>query len=304
MDRSKQLLIREGMGGETREKQSRAVLGQGSVSPSSLHAQLLQSCWLFATLWTVVCQAPLFMGFPRQEYWSGCHFLLQEIYLTQRSNLHLLCLLHFRRILYPLSHLGSPTVSLSCFAESETPSRWGKLWYAAHKHIDPQSRWTWRLSMFTPICCCSVAQLCVWLFATPWTTAHQASLSFTISRSLLKRMSIELMMPSNHLILGCHLLLLPSISVSSRVFSSDSYLPHNQPIGRTVHELITPFFTTKLVTILPKLGHSVLRTGAMSPFAWQSNKAILCYFTQNSVSKIWFSTSIHGSWAFSIKFIV
>ena len=74
MGRSKQLLIREGRGGETREKQSRAVLGQGPISPSSLHAQLLQSCRLFATLWTVVCQAPLFMGFPRQEYWSGVPF--------------------------------------------------------------------------------------------------------------------------------------------------------------------------------------------------------------------------------------
>ena len=51
----------------------------------------------------------------------------------------------------------------------------------------------------------------VQLFATPWTAAHQGSLSFTISQSLLKLMSIESMMPSNHLIL-CHpLLLLPSI---------------------------------------------------------------------------------------------
>ena len=62
----------------------------------------------------------------------------------------------------------------------------------------------------------------VWLFATPWTAASQASLSFTISRNLLKLMSIELVMPSNHLVL-CHpLLLLPSIFPSSRVFSSES----------------------------------------------------------------------------------
>ena len=54
----------------------------------------------------------------------------------------------------------------------------------------------------------------------PWTVAHQASLSFTISWSLLKLMSIELMMPSNHLILFCPLLLLPSILPSIRVFSS------------------------------------------------------------------------------------
>ena len=54
---------------------------------------------------------------------------------------------------------------------------------------------------------------CVWLFATPWTAARQASLSITNSRSLLKLMSIELVMPSNHLILCKPLLLLPSIRV-------------------------------------------------------------------------------------------
>ena len=63
---------------------------------------------------------------------------------------------------------------------------------------------------------------CVWFFATPWTTAHQASLFFTISRSLL--MSIESVMPSSHLIF-CHpLLLLPSIFPSIRVFSNESAL--------------------------------------------------------------------------------
>ena len=60
----------------------------------------------------------------------------------------------------------------------------------------------------------------VQLFATPWTTAHQASLSFTISRNLLKLMSIESVMPSNHLILY-RSLLLPSIFPSIRVFSNE-----------------------------------------------------------------------------------
>ena len=65
---------------------------------------------------------------------------------------------------------------------------------------------------------------CVGLFATPWTAAHQASLSFTISQSLLKLMSMESVMPSNHLIL-CHpLLLLLSIFPSIRVFSNESAL--------------------------------------------------------------------------------
>ena len=64
----------------------------------------------------------------------------------------------------------------------------------------------------------------VWLFATPWTAACQASLSITNPRSLLKLMSIKSVMPSNHLILCQLLLLLPSIFPSIRVFSSESVL--------------------------------------------------------------------------------
>ena len=62
------------------------------------------------------------------------------------------------------------------------------------------------------------------LFLTPWTSARQASLSITNSRRLLKLMPIELVMPSNHLILCRPLLLLPSIFPSIRVFSSGSVL--------------------------------------------------------------------------------
>ena len=61
------------------------------------------------------------------------------------------------------------------------------------------------------------------LFATPWTAAHQASLSITNSQSLLKLMCVELMMPSNHFILCCPILL-PSVFPSIRVFSSESAL--------------------------------------------------------------------------------
>ena len=64
----------------------------------------------------------------------------------------------------------------------------------------------------------------VWLFATPWTVARQASLSITNSCSLLKLMSIELVMPSNHLILSFPLLFLPSIFPSIRFFSKESVL--------------------------------------------------------------------------------
>ena len=65
---------------------------------------------------------------------------------------------------------------------------------------------------------------CVQLFATPWTAACQASLSITNFRSLCKLMSIELAMPSNHLILCCLLLLPPLIFASIRVFSNESVL--------------------------------------------------------------------------------
>ena len=61
------------------------------------------------------------------------------------------------------------------------------------------------------------------LFVTPWTAARQAS------QSLLKLMSIELVMPSNHLVLYCPLLLLPSIFLSIRVFSNETVLPIRWP---------------------------------------------------------------------------
>ena len=67
------------------------------------------------------------------------------------------------------------------------------------------------------------------LFVTPWTATHQASLFFTISLSLLKLMSIDLLMPSNHLILCCPLLLLPSIFPSIRIFSNEPTLQIRWP---------------------------------------------------------------------------
>ena len=70
---------------------------------------------------------------------------------------------------------------------------------------------------------------CVWFFVTPWTAAHQASLSFTISQSLLKLMSIESVMPSNHLILCRPLLLLPSIFPSIRICSNELALSIRWP---------------------------------------------------------------------------
>ena len=65
---------------------------------------------------------------------------------------------------------------------------------------------------------------CIWHCMNPWTAARQASLSFTLSWSLLRLMSIELVMPSNHLIFCCPLLLLSSIFPSISVFSIESAL--------------------------------------------------------------------------------
>ena len=63
---------------------------------------------LFLTPQTVARQAPLSMGFPGQEYWSGLHFLLQGIFPTQGWNPHLPHLLHWQADSLQLSHLGSP----------------------------------------------------------------------------------------------------------------------------------------------------------------------------------------------------
>ena len=73
--------------------------GSPRVCSSLSHVQL------FAVPRTVAHQAPLSMGFSRQEHWSGCHSLLQEILATQGSNLGVL---HGRQVLYHLSHQGSP----------------------------------------------------------------------------------------------------------------------------------------------------------------------------------------------------
>ena len=97
---------------------------------------------------------------------------------------------------------------MSCLKDAETRTRWKKLttWWPDCSHD------------------VVVVQLpsCVWLFATPRTAACQASLSLTVSQSLPKFMSTALVMPSNHLILWCLLLLLPSIFSSIRDFSTES----------------------------------------------------------------------------------
>ena len=90
---------------------------------------------------------------------------------------------------------------------------------------------TWKTIPDAPKLPISPVQLLTWVWQTaaPWTAAHQASLSITKPRSLLKLMSIELVMPSSHLILCGPLLLLPSIFPSIRVFSNESALRMRWP---------------------------------------------------------------------------
>ena len=87
----------------------------------------------------------------------------------------------------------------------------------------------------------SAQSLChVRLFAIPWTAAWQESVPFTISQSLLKLMSIESVMPSNHLILSRPLLLLPSVFSSIRIFSNESVLHTRWPKYRSFSFSISP----------------------------------------------------------------
>ena len=127
---------------------------------------------------TAACQAPLSMGFPRQEYWSGLPSPSPE-------------------------HLSDPGI------EPEFPALAGRFFTT-----EPPGKPT-DVYQFSSVVSDSV---------TPWTVTHQASLSITNSRGLLKLMSTESVMPSNHLIL-CHPLLLPpSIFPSIRVFFTESLL--------------------------------------------------------------------------------
>ena len=125
---------------------------------------------------------------------------------------------------------------------------------------------------------------CVWFFAAPWTAACQASLSFTISLSLLKFMSIESVMLSNHLILCRPLLLLPSIFPSIRVFSSDS-ISGAQSIGTSASASVF-----------------LMNTQDWSPLGWTGwisllSKGLLRVFSSTTVRKHWFFGTQPSLWS-------
>ena len=115
---------------------------------------------------------------------------------------------------------------------------------------------------------------CVWLFATPWITALQASLSITNTQSSLRLMSIESVMPSSHLILCCSLLLLPPIPPSIRVFPmSQLFEWGGQSTG-----------VSALASFLPK------NTQGWSPLGWAGwislqSKGLSRVFSNTTVQK-------------------
>ena len=136
-----------------------------------------------------------------------------------------------------------------------------------------QSSYALLLDLFMYFSCWSVSKFCPTL-CDPMTAAHQASLSFTISRSLLKLMSIESVMPSNHLILCCPLLL-SSVFPSIRLFSNESVLHiRYQSIGASASVLpmnIQGWFPLGLTgLILSSKGLSSVFSSTWSPAQFES----------------------------------
>ena len=153
--------------------------------------ELLNLVWLFATQWTAACQAS-----PSQNLLK-----LMSIESVMPSNHLILC--------RPLLLQPSMFSSIRVFSnESALCIRWPKYWSFSF-NISPSNESFQSVQSLSR----------VWLFATPWTTARQASLSFTNSQNLPKLMSIESVISSNHLILCPPLLLLPSNFLNSRVWS-------------------------------------------------------------------------------------
>ena len=149
---------------------------------------------LFAALGTVACQAPLSMGFSRQEYWSELPYP-------------------------PPGDLPNPGIKATSLMFSALPG--GFLPGAPPEKPCPRNS----LVQFSSVQFLSR----VWLFVTPWIATRQASLSITNSWSSPKLMSIKSVKPSRHLILCCPLLLLPSIPPSIRIFYNESTIRMRWP---------------------------------------------------------------------------
>ena len=136
----------------------------------------------------------------------------------------------------------------------------------------------------------------VGLFATPWISACQASLSFTISQSLLKLMSIESVMPSNHLNL-CHpLFLLPSIFPSITVFSNDLALRIRWPKYWSLSFNISPSNEySGLVSFRIDWFHHLAVQGTLKSLL-QHRRSKSSFLRCSAFFMVQFSTSIHDDW--------
>ena len=169
--------------------------------------QSLSYVWLFATPWTAERQASLSIT----NSWSSPKFMSIESVMP--SNHLIIC--------RPLLLLLSVFPSIRVFSnESALHIRWPKYWNFSF-NMSPSSEHPGLISFqFSSVQLLSHVRL----FATPWIAARQASLSITNSRSSLRLMSIESVMPSSHLILCRPLLILPSIFPSIRVSSNESAL--------------------------------------------------------------------------------
>ena len=126
------------------------------------------------------------------------------------------------------------------------------------------------------------------LFATPWTVAHQASLSITNSWSLFKLMSIESVMPSNHHILCCPLLLPPSIFPSIRVFFKESVLHIRWPNDWSFSFSISPSNVYS--------GLISFRIDWFAPLAVQGTLKSLLHHQSSKASILWRSAFLQSNW--------
>ena len=155
---------------------------------------------LFVILWTAALQAPLSMGFSRQEYWSGLPFP-------------------------PPGDRPDPGIEPTSLM---SPALAGRFFTTST---------TWEASLFSSV---QFSHSVVSDSVTPWIAACQASLSITNSRSLLKLMPIKSVTPPSHLTLCHPLLLLPPIPPSIRVFSDESTLCMRWPKYWTFSFSISP----------------------------------------------------------------
>ena len=178
-------------------------------------SQSLSHIWLFVTPWTVARQAPLSRGIlqTRTLEWVAMPSSRGSSQLRDQTQVS-----HTAGRFFP--NQATREAIKPMIDEIKAQESGILLLGWASLSLECPLRYRTMIIQFSSVQSLSHVQL----FSTPWTTAHQAFLSITNSQSLPKPMSIESVMPSNHLILCCPLLLLPSIFPSIRVFSNESAL--------------------------------------------------------------------------------